>query len=52
MRLYEIVSYTQKVYLIHITKTRLFKYVLKILQPKQESFRRKILIFFIFLVKT
>ena len=34
-------------------KTRLFKYILKILQPKKENFQnKKSLIFFIFLFKT
>ena len=36
----------------HITKTRLFKYIENFTTKKYENFQIKILIFFIFLLKT
>ena len=38
--------------LVTITKTRLFKYIENVTTKKPESFQRKILIFFIFLLKS
>ena len=47
--IYKMVRLSDKIYLI--TKTRMFKYILKISNPKKEIFQIKILIFFIFLLK-